>query len=188
MELLETAWLERPSAGFLEAFDIAVEVGGRPMFDRMVALARDTMAKSNLAASQAAFISLDRMIVRDPAVLLTSLAGTDGWMDFAPLQRASLLSRLDPAEPAQRELLARYLTRATHAPGELEYFAKIYPNQNYLHGHRLVTGDEATPSIPEVAAADARVLGGLDAIEASGEAAIAIRTIRERLKKSAPSR
>ena len=34
----------------------------------------------------------------------------------------------------------------------------------------------------------ARVLGGLDAIEASGEAAIAIRTIRERLKKSAPSR
>ncbi|MEY3895395.1 MAG: hypothetical protein RLZZ214_914, partial [Verrucomicrobiota bacterium] len=75
-----------------------------------------------------------------------------------------------------------------HAPGELEYFAKIYPNQNYLHGHRLVTGDEATPSIPEIAAADARVLGELEALDAPGEAGTAIRAIRERLKRSAPSR
>jgi hypothetical protein len=189
LELLETPWLERPSAGFLEAFDIAVEVGGVPMFDRMVELARDTMAKSNPAASQAAFISLDRMIVRDPAVLLTALAGDDGWMDFAPMQRASLVSRLDIADPAQRDLFLRYLTTTSHASGELGYFAKIFPNQNYLHGHRLVAGDEATPSIAEVTAADARALGALDALDAlevPGEAGAAIRMIRDRLKKTAP--
>lgn len=188
MELLETPWLEQPSAGFLEAFDIAVEVGGGPMFDRMVALARETMAKANPAASRAAFISLDRMIVRDPAVLQTALAENTGWMDFAPMQRASLLSRLDIAEPAQREIFVRYLSATSHAPGELEYFTKIVPNQNYLHGHRLVTGDEATPSIAEVTAADVRALGELDELVVTGEAAVAIRTIRERLKKVAPAR
>lgn len=182
MDLLKTSWIEKPSAGFLEAFDIAVEVGGGPMFDRMVALAAEATAKGNTAASRAAFMSMDRMIVRDPTVL-NAFSKAPGWMDFAPQQRASLLSRLDITQPDQREIFIRYLS-SNHAVGELDHFAKIFPNANYLYGHRLVTADEATPTIAEVAAADARVVAELDALEAAatGEGSAAIRTIRERLK------
>jgi hypothetical protein len=187
MELLKSPWLDQPSAGFLEAFDIAVEVGGSPMFDRMVSLAGEAMAKSNLAASRAAFMSLDRMVVRDHALLTTAFSSKPGWMDFAPQQRASLMSRLDISEPGQRDVFSRYLSATPHAAGELEYFAKIFPNENFLHGHRLVTADDATPDIDQVTAADARVLGELDALEAAlpDAAKAAVRTIRERLKRPA---
>lgn len=183
MDLLESPWLDQPSAGFLEAFDIAVEVGGRQMFDRLVALAGEVTAKSNTAASRAAFMSLDRMVVRDRGLLSTAFSTNAGWMDFAPQQRASLMSRLDITEPGQRDVFSRYLS-TPHAVGELEYFAKVFPNENFLYGHRLVTADDATPTIDEVKAADARVLGELDALEASApdEAKGAIRTIRGRLK------
>lgn len=187
MDLLDTPWLDEPSPGFLEAFDISVEVGGSAMFDRMASLAREAMEKSNPMASQAAFMSMDRMVVRDPALLTSALAQDPAWMDFAPQQRASLASRLDITDPAQKELFTRYLSSA-HAPGELEYFSKLFPNQNYLHGHRLVTGDETTPSITEVAASDARVLRELDTLEAGTPAEAAIRTIRERLVKAGTSR
>ncbi len=183
LDLLKTPWLDQPSAGFLEAFDIAVEIGGTPMFDRMVTLARE--AKSNPAASRATFLSLDRMVLRDPALLQTALSADARWMDFAPQQRASLLSRLDITQPGQRDLFRRYLSSTSHAAGELDYFAKIFPNGNFLYGHRLVTTDDATPTIGEIAAADVRVLKELDTLESSvtGEAAAAIQKIRARLKK-----
>ena len=186
MDLLKSPWLDQPSAGFLEAFDIAVEVGGGAMVDRLVALAGEATAKSNSAASRAAFMSLDRMIVRDRALLVTAFSGDDRWMDFAPLQRASLMSRLDLMEPAQRDVFSRYLAADSLAADELEYFAKVFPNENFLYGHRLVTADEATPTIDEVKAADARVLGELDALEATlpDAAKGAIRRIRERLRSA----
>lgn len=183
LDLLKTPWLDQPSAGFLEAFDIAVEVGGTPMFDRLVSLALE--AKSNPATSRATFLSLDRMVLRDPALLQTALSTNADWMDFAPQQRASLISRLDITQPEQRDLFRRYLSSTRHAAGELDYFAKIFPNGNFLYGHRLVTTDDATPTIDEIAAADVRVLKELDALESSvsGEAVAAIQKIRERLKR-----
>lgn len=185
MDLLKTPWLDQPSAGFLEAFDIAVEVGGGPMFDRLVRLAGETGAKSNTAGSRAAYMALDRMILRDPSILTAAFESDAKWMDFAPQQRASLLSRLDITAPSQREVFQRYVSSVDHSEGELEYFAKLFPNGNYLHGHRLVTTDEETPGINERSAADARVLRELEALEASatGKAAEVIAKIRERLKR-----
>ncbi len=185
MDLLKSPWLDRPSAGFLEAFDIAVEVGGGPMFDRIVALASEATAKSNTAASRAAFMSLDRMIIRDRALLTAAFSADGAWMNFAPQQRAALMSRLDITEPGQRDVFSRYLSATSHADGELEYFAKVFPNANFLYGHRLVTADDATPTIDEVKAADTSVMAELDAVEATVPEAAkgAIRTIRERLKR-----
>ncbi len=180
MDLLDTPWVNQPAAGLLESFDIAVEAGGSGVFDKLVSLTRG----SNAALKQAAFISLDRMILRDPGLL--AAAADPAWMDFAPNQRASLLSRLDITQPDQRALFSRYLA-STHAGGELDYFAKIFPNGNYLYGHRLVTTDDLTPTIDEVIAKDAAVLGELDALEASvpEQGKAAIMKIRQRLEKSA---
>lgn len=181
-DLLKSPWLDQPSSGFLESFDIAVEIGGRPMFDRMASVAHDAEVKSNTAAGQAAYMSMDRMIVRDPALLATSFTGNAAWMDFAPIQRASLLSRLDIVDPAQRDVFLRYLTSAPHGDGELDYFANIFPNENFLYGNRLVTTDEKTPTIAEVAVADTRVLQELDKMKVSGDAATTIHSIRDHLK------
>ncbi len=180
MDLLDTPWMNQPAAGLLESFDIAVEVGGTGVFDKLVSLTRG----SNAALNQAAFISLDRMILRDPGLL--AAAADPAWMDFAPKQRASLLSRLDITHPEQLVLFSRYLA-STHAEGELDYFAKVFPNGNYLYGHRLVTTDDLTPTIDEVIAKDTAVLSELDTLEASAteQGKATIRKIRQRLEKSA---
>lgn len=180
-DLLKMPWLDQPTAGVLESFDIAVEIGGSPMIDELISVTRDAAAKSNAAASQAAFISLDRLVLRDPTLLVAAFADPKA-LDFAPLQRASLLSRLDITEPAQRELFSRYLSEFPHAAGELDYFSRLFPNANFLHGHRLVTADDATPAIAQVAAADARVLAELDKLSVTGEAAAALLKIRQRLE------
>jgi hypothetical protein len=174
--LIKSPWVEQPSAGFLEAFDIAVEIGGRPMIDQLSVLA------GNETTVQAALIALDRITLRDPSALVDA-ASQPGWMDATPIQRASLLSRLDLTAPDQRALFLRYLAAPNHGEGELEYFAKIFPNRNYLAGQRLVTTPEVTPSIAEVAAADARALAALGEINATGPASEVIAKIRERLKR-----
>ncbi len=187
IDLLESHWRNQPTAGFLESFDIAVEVGGAEIFSRLVSLTENA---SDSDISPAAFMSLDRMVLRDHSLLTAALAADPQWMSFAPQQRASLLSRLDITRPTEREVFSRYLSSSSHGAGELEYFAKVFPNRNYLYGHRLVTADDATPTINEVAAADAQVADALAALEtsASAEAAETIRKIRDRLQKLSPAK
>lgn len=187
LDLMKMPWLDQPSAGFLESFDIAVEIGGKTMFDQMVSIARDAEAKSNTTACQAAYMSMDRMIIRDPSLLTASFTGNANWMSFAPQQRASLLSRLNIADTAQREVFERYLTSFHHAKGELEYFSNIFPNGNFLYGNRLVTTAEKTPSIADIATTDKQVLEELAKMNASGGAAVAIQAIRDHLKDTAAS-
>jgi hypothetical protein len=185
LALLNSTWLAQPSAGLLESFDVAVEIGGGEMFDRLISVARDSATSSNTAASQAAYISLDRMIVRDRSLLAAAFSKVTTWMDFAPQQRASLLSRLDITQPEQKEVFVRYLSATPHPAGELDYFAKIFPNGNYLYGNRLITASESTPGIAEVMESDARVLGELETLPASlsDDASATVRKIRERLAK-----
>ncbi len=169
-EMLQMPWIKDPSAGFLEAFDVAVEVGGKPMFDRLVTVAREAEQRADDDLARAAYMSLDRMVTRDPALVRGSMEKDAAWMDFAPMQRASLVSRLDITDAAQLGLFTTYLT-SPRAAGELEYFAGLYPNRNYLHGNRLVTADEATPGLAEVMADDAKVAGILKTMDLSGSPA-----------------
>jgi hypothetical protein len=182
-DLLKTPWLDQPSAGLLESFDIAVEIGGSAMFDRLVSVAREAHQKPDNSAGRAAFMALDQMVVRNPEVLTAALSSDAAWMDFAPTQRASLVSRLNITDPAQRELFTRYLA-SPRAPGELDYFAEIFPNGNFLYGHRLVTTTQPTPTIAEMAARDRLVLAELDRIEPTltAEAKAVVGKIRARLQ------
>lgn len=189
LDLLKTPWLAQASAGFLESFDIAVEVGGEPMFAEMVSLVHEFTTHPNAAVSQAAYISLDRMVLRDRTLLTSAFSQDESWMGFAPKQRASLLSRLDITQPEQRDLFVQYLSKTPHAAGELDYFAKIFPNGNFLYSHRLVTADEPTPSIAEMVSADARTLAILATLSPSltGDANATLDKIRGHLAKSAPA-
>lgn len=151
-----TAWREEPSSGFLEAFDIAVQLGDPQTF---ALLANAVVpAKEHPDLIRAASMSMDRMILRDPSLLDTSWKNQPHWMDQAPMQRASLMSRLDLRIPIHRETLSEYLEPTRISEQEREYFTAIFPNGNHLYGHRLVTSDEKSPSIEERTAMDREFL------------------------------
>lgn len=181
-------WRMNPSAGFLEAFDIAVQVGGTKMFDQVAGIitAEPSLGTDDtIVVNRAAFMALDSIVMRDPSILVTKFSSNPAFLDETPRLRASVMSRLDIEQPAQRELFIRYLESMNHADGELEYFSRLFPNGNYLYGHRLVTEQEATPSIKERQAMDQRVLGLVKAIEpslADGEAKSAAAVIAKRLE------
>lgn len=183
-EMLEIRpWLENPSSGFLEAFDVALEIGGPGWFSALSDVAENGVAGDKPELSKAAFVALDRMVLRDPSLLVTAGFGT-GWMDFAPKPRAALMSRVDVTQPEQRALFVEYLNSGSHGPGELEYFADLFPNGNILHGHRLVTADEETPSIAGRQALDRRFLEVVETLlkSASGPAKETLIEIETRLR------
>ena len=177
------SWMENPSTGYLEAFDIALEIGGPGWFATMSQVAEKGVAGDTSELSKAAFVALDRMVLRDPSLLMTADLEA-GWMDSAPRPRASLMSRLDVTQPEQQALLIRYLNSESPGPGELEYFAALFPNGNILHGHRLVTADEETPSIAGRQELDRRILEVVETLieSANGPAKKTLTEIETRLK------
>jgi hypothetical protein len=146
--LAHPEWQEEPTRGFLEAFDLAVVTGAVGEVAALIPAATggDT---GEAPATRAAFIALDRLMLTQPGKVLAWLGENPSAFGQAPSYRASLLSRLDVSVPAQRELLARYLQRGDHGPGELDYFARIFPNGNFFTGFRLVTSPaDSTVNMP----------------------------------------
>lgn len=182
-----TDWRTAPTAGYLEAFDVAVAIGGPSMLAQLVSVLRLTTPDGRVTepgVNRAAFIALDRIMLREPDLVAGVYVADPSFMDFAPNHRASLLSRLDPASPTQAQALRTFL-QSTPADGPvLNYFARIFPNENYFDGNRLVTS-WAPPGPDRVGDRDARVLtfvNTLIADPAYARVAPALQTIRDRLK------
>ncbi len=97
----------------------------------MTRISQQGLANENPSAARAAFMSLDRMTLRDPSLLSAAFGSDPAWMDFAPKPRASLMSRLDITDPGQQVLFLQYLSKTSHGPGEMDYFAEIFPNGNF---------------------------------------------------------
>jgi hypothetical protein len=187
--MIETRdWSANPSAGFLEALDAAVVLADKPMFDAMARLLREAAAAGDSSLTRAGLMALDRMVLRDPSLLVKSFAAGPALPDLPPDQRASLMSRLDVTDPAQRELFTRYLSAPNHGPTELEYFAALFPNGNSLHGNWLISAAEATHSIASRREEDRKVLAEIDRLMAGGLQGSARETlvsIRDRLNRVA---
>jgi hypothetical protein len=180
-------WLAKPSAGFLEAFDIAVDVGTSSIFSEIASvLLLETVDGQpvNNGTTKASLIALDRMILRNPALLVEKFKDTPEFLSFAPGHRAALMSRLDITDPEQRNTFVNYLQIPQHGPNELEYFSELFPNGNYFYGNRLVTADETTPSLGKRQEQDAEALIQIDSLLptfAPGPARQSLAHIRERL-------
>jgi hypothetical protein len=109
-QMIETNdWSSNPSAGFLEALDAAVEIADGNVFGAMLGLGARANSELGTALSRASLVALDRMVLRDPSLLVNSFVLDPGMSGIAPDQRASLMSRLDLGDPAQRDLFSRYL-------------------------------------------------------------------------------
>ncbi|MCP5531537.1 MAG: hypothetical protein H7A49_02375 [Akkermansiaceae bacterium] len=169
-------WSENPTSGFLESLDIAVELGDREAFDFVGGMMAAAEKAGNDALLRAAFITMDRMVIRHPQLL----AGNAD--PLPPAQRAALMSRLDPSDATQREVLASYL-EALEDPEETAEFTALFPNANQFQGNWLVTASEEIMSVRARWERDRAILAALDGleIEVSGPGKQAVAAAREKL-------
>ena len=135
--LANAAWMKDPTSGFLEAFDTIVYTQDTTLAPALSALLRD---KDNRAAAHAAYLTLDRLVINDPAPMLKELVEQPDLMKGHEQTRADFVARADIGQPGQRALVEQYLLDATRDPRELATFAAIFPNANYMISDNLLTG------------------------------------------------
>ena len=136
-ELLTHApWQTDPSAGYLEAFDVAVYVGGNSLVPELSQLLR---RQDNSAVTHAAYLSLDRLTIQQPAELLQALLDRPDSMEGREATRANLFARASAHDPQQREILERYLLDPQRSAAEASAFAGVFPNANFMLSNNLLT-------------------------------------------------
>ena len=159
-ELLRNeAWQKDPSVGYLEAFDTAVYLGSSSSLSPLSDLVR---MKDNQAVAQAAYLALDRLTINQPAETLAALAEHPEWMTGREETRANYFARADVGDPAQRRLVEKYLLDASRGPAELQKFAGLFPNANFMISNNLLTAN----ATPNNAALTQRDRASLDAVNA----------------------
>ncbi len=140
-------WLRQPTDGFLEAFDLAVHLGGESMLREMGSVLGLRDANGNLAANgvtHAAFLALDRMTAVNPAETIRLVEADRDFLSWAPGHRGALLSRADVRDPAQAAALQAHLTRPDLTREELVAFYTLFPNANGNLGDTLAS-NTSTP-------------------------------------------
>jgi hypothetical protein len=136
-ELLRNeAWQQGPSVGYLEAFDTAVHLGGTSLLPPLTDL---VSKKDNPAVAHAAFLTLDRLIINQPAKTLAALNEHPDWMQGREETRANYFARANVGDAEQRRIIEAYLLDATRSPAEVQTFAGIFPNANFMISHNLLT-------------------------------------------------
>ena len=154
--LSNDSWRSNPSVGYLEAFDTAVythDTALAPVFSGMI---RNT-ATGQQAVTHAAYLAMDRLVIEDPVNVLSQLESQPGLMQGRELTRANYFARADTGDPAQKALLEQYLLDQTRTPAELNSFAAIYPNENFMLSNNLLSQTQ-TPSSGQIAARDRQAL------------------------------
>ena len=152
--LQDKAWQREPSVGYLEAFDMAVFVGGTNLMPALSALIR---RKDNQAVAHASFLTLDRLVINDIVPTLTALQATPDWMEGREQTRANYFARGDVRDPRQRQILEDYFSNPKLSAVELEAFAGTFPNANFMISPNLLTQNH-TPDHASLVGRDAESL------------------------------
>ncbi len=154
-ELLQYApWQQDPSVGYLEAFDAAVYLGGTNLMPTLSDLVRK---QDNPAIAHAAFLALDRLVINSPAATLDALEADPDMMQGREQTRANYFARADVRDPQQRQVLESYLLDQRISPVELDAFAGVYPNANFMISPNLLT-QATTPDRSSLTDRDAQSL------------------------------
>jgi len=136
-ELLRNqSWQQGPSAGYLEAFDMAVYLGGTDLLAPLADLVR---AQDNPAVAHAAFLALDRLAINQPAEVLAALEAHPDWMQGREETRADYFARADVGNATQRGIVETFLLDPARTPAELQAFAGVFPNANFMLSQNLLT-------------------------------------------------
>jgi len=96
-------------------------------------------------------------VINEPATVLRALEANPDWMQGRELARANYFARADVLDPEQQQTLEKYLLNSHLGQAELNQFAGIYPNANYMVSANLLTPAPA-PDRAALAARDAQAL------------------------------
>jgi len=143
-------WQQNPSVGFLEAFDAAVYLGGTSLLPTLTDLVRQ---QDNPAVARASYLALDRLVINNPTTTLTALLADPKSMQGRELTRANYFARADVRDPQQLQILENYLLNPQISPAEIDAFAGIFPNANYMISPNLLTQMQ-TPNRAALASRD----------------------------------
>jgi hypothetical protein len=97
--LANRAWQQNPTAGYLEAFDIVVHTRATETAPQLAELVRN---KENKAVAHAAYLTLDRLTIAEPAATLQQFADQPELMAGREQTRANYFARVDVRDPQQR--------------------------------------------------------------------------------------
>ena len=153
------AWQVAPSIGYLNAFDILVHtqaVQSTPLLSSLI------QRKNRKDLAHAAFLTLDRLVQRDPEEVLTRLASDKALQQSRPEMTAQQFARADLRDPAQQAIVKSWLLDPARTGSELNAFSGIYPNNNHFVSNNLLTS-EPNPSGADLAMHDREALKILNA-------------------------
>ena len=134
--LQHAPWQERPTAGYLEAFDVAVYIGGTGLMPVLTDLVE---RKNNSPISKAAYLAIDRLVIAEPAAVLSYLGEHPDQMQGRELARANYFARADMSDENQKKIAESYLLAPERSERELEAMLSNFPNANFMISHNLLT-------------------------------------------------
>ena len=147
-------WRDNPSAGFLEAFDVIVHTRDKEMTPELSGFVQQT---NNRVLAHAAYLTLDRLVQAVPNDVLGQLQSQPELMEGHERTRADFFARADVRDAQQKTLLENYLLNPKRSGTELQQFAGVYPNANYMVSYNLLT-QTVTPTGEELVARDREAL------------------------------
>ncbi|MCL4176169.1 MAG: hypothetical protein KJ072_00255 [Verrucomicrobia bacterium] len=153
--LARADWRSAPTGGYAEGLDAVVHLGDLGLIPEVLAAAQDAPALAPLIP-----VLLDNLVLGQPTLALPHVAENARLFDEQTGLRASLMSRADVRDPAQRQALEAYLLGDFASDDELMKFGRLFPHFNRFIGHHLLTVDRPR-SIVEQAAIDQAALGAV---------------------------
>jgi hypothetical protein len=147
-------WQADPSVGYLNAFDVLVHANATASTPLLSGLIQQ---KDRRDLAHAGFLTLDRLVQRDPTEVLSQLAADTALQQSRPEMVAQQFARADLRDETQREIVKSWLLDPTRSATELRSFAAVYPNNNRFVSNNLLT-TETRQSGAEIADHDRQTL------------------------------
>ncbi len=154
-------WRVNPSVGFFESFDVLVHTRATESTGLLSDLVSDRSPQGKPLA-HAAFLTLDRLTIREPAAMMEQLAARPELTQARGEMVANLFARADLRDEAQRTLVRGYLLDPARTATDLTAFAGVYPNANFSISKNLLS-ENMTLSRDEITARDAAALAIVNA-------------------------
>lgn len=129
-------WQQKPSAGYLEAFDVIVHSRNTALAPELLA---NCDARDEKAVRHASFLTLDRLILVEPAKVLPELAKNASKHPQSGLMLSNMIARADVRDVVQRQAVETYLLDPKRTAEELRGFASVFPNANIAVSQSLLT-------------------------------------------------
>lgn len=149
-------WRINPSVGFFESFDVLVHTRATQSTGLLAGLVADRTPESK-AIAHAAFLTLDRLTIHEPAAMIQQLTAQPDLVKARPEMVANLIARADLRDATQRQLVRNYILDPTRTGTELTAFAGVYPNANFAISNNLLT-ENTTLTHAEITARDTAAL------------------------------